>query len=48
MVHSTISVDNSTIRLSGNVSFINNTIGNDKYHEVCGGTVSINSGHGFK
>ena len=44
-IHSAIAMDNSIIRLSGNVSFVNNTIGNDKYRTVCGGAVSINSGH---
>ena len=44
-VHSAIAVDNSTIRLSGNVTFVNNIVGNDKYRPACGGAVSINAGY---
>ena len=44
-VHSAVVLDNSTIRLSGTVSFINNTVGNDQYYSVCGGAISFNSGY---
>ena len=44
-VHSAVSLDNSTIILSGTVSFINNIVGNDQYYSVCGGAISLNSGY---
>ena len=44
-VHSAVALDNSTIKLSGIVSFVNNTVGNDQYYSVCGGAISLNSGY---
>ena len=44
-VHSAIDVDNSTLTLSGTISFINNTVGSDQYFSVCGGAISFNSGY---
>ena len=44
-VRSAVALDNSTIQISGTVSFINNTVGNDQYYSACGGTISINSGY---
>ena len=46
-VHSAIVVDNSTIKISGTVSFINNTVGNDQYYSACGGAISFNSGYSY-
>ena len=46
-VRSAIGVQNSTIRLTGSVSFINNTLGNNYYSSVCGGALSFNSGYFF-
>ena len=42
-LYSAIFVDNSTLKLTGTVTFFNNTVGNDQYY-VCGGAISINSG----
>ena len=42
-VYSAIAVDNSTIKISGTVSFINNTVGNDQHRRVCGAAISLNS-----
>ncbi len=41
-LHSAIFVDNSTLKLMGTVTFINNSVGNDQYYS-CGGAISINS-----
>ena len=49
-VHSAVALDNSTIELAGNISFINNTVGDDyivNYTSVCGAAISLNSGYGF-
>ena len=43
-VYSAIAVDNSTLKLSGTVSFINNTVSS---YSVCGGAISFNSGYSF-
>ena len=45
VVYSAIAVDNSTLKLSGTVSFINNTVGSNQYYSVCGGAISFNSGY---
>ena len=42
VVYSAIAVDNSTLKLSGTVSFINNTVSG---YSVCGGAISFNSGY---
>ena len=42
-LHSAIFVDNSTLKLMGNVTFFNNTVGNDQYYS-CGGAIAINRG----
>ena len=47
-VYSAVGLDNSTIKLSGAVTFVNNTVGNDKYSTVCGAAISINSGYTSK
>ncbi len=44
-VHSAIAVDNSTLKLSGTVSFINNTVSGYSSYGVCGGAISFNSGY---
>ena len=46
-VRSAIVIENSTIKLTGSVSFINNTVGNNHYSSVCGGAISFNIGHLF-
>ena len=46
-VHSVVAIDNSTIKLIGTVSFINNTVGNGQYYSVCGGAMSFNSGYDY-
>ncbi len=45
VVHSAIAVDNSTLKLSGTVSFINNTVGSIQYGSVCGGAILFSSGY---
>ena len=45
VVHSAIAVDNSTLKLSGTVSFINNTVGSIQYDSVCGGAILFSSGY---
>ena len=42
-VYSVIFIDNSTLRLTGTVTFINNKVGNDQYYS-CGAAISINPG----
>ena len=39
-LHSAIFVDNSTLELTGTVTFFNNTVGNDQYYS-CGGAIAI-------
>ena len=48
-LYSAISVSNSSLKLTGNVTFINNTLGNDliQYRLVCGGAISVNSGFSY-
>ena len=46
-VRSAIVIENSTIKLTGSVSFINNTVGNNCYSSVCGGAISFNIDHIF-
>ena len=44
-IHSVIAVDNSTVKLIGAVSFVNNKVGNNLYPTVCGAAISFNSGY---
>ena len=44
-IHSVIAADNSTVKLIGAVSFVNNKVGNNLYPTVCGAAISINSGY---
>ena len=44
-VYSAIAVDNSTLKLSGNVSFINNTVSGYSSYSVCGGAILFSSGY---
>ena len=47
VVHSAIAVDNSTLKLSGIVSFINNTVGSDQRYFACGGVILFNYDYGI-
>ena len=44
-IHSVIAADNSTVKLIGAVSFVNNKVGNNLYSTVCGAAISFNSGY---
>ena len=42
-LYSAVFIDNSTLIITGSVTFINNTVGNDQYYS-CGGAISSNPG----
>ena len=46
-VRSVVALDNSTVKLTGNVTFINNEVGNEQYYNICGAAVVLNSGYNF-
>ena len=46
-MRSAVALDNGTVKLIGNVTFINNEVGNEQYYNICGAALALNSGYDF-